>query len=421
MNKENTVSYALAKESYASLGIDTEAAIEKLLTIPISLHCWQGDDVGGFERPGATLSGGGIQVTGNYPGKARNLQELRMDIEKVFAWTPGVHKLNLHAIYGEFGGEFVDRDQIEEKHFAGWVEWAKANKVGMDFNASFFSHPNAEDGFTLSSKDPEIRKFWVEHLKRARKISAYFGKELGIPCVHNTWVPDGTKDNTVDRYGYRALLKESLDEVFAEEYDKAYLLDAIETKLFGIGSEAYVVGSHEFYMNYASRNDKMVCLDLGHFHPTEQIFDKISSTMLFFDEMLLHVSRPVRWDSDHVVLLSDEVTALAQELVRSGKLDNVHIGLDFFDASINRVGAWVTGQRATQKALLMALLEPHDTLLAYENEGNLYARMGLLEQLKSMPFGLVWDEACRRAGVPLESDIIDTVLAYEKEELSGRK
>ncbi|MCF7934261.1 MAG: L-rhamnose isomerase [Spirochaetia bacterium] len=417
---EDTGAYRWAQEAYAALGVDTEAAIARLQTIPISLHCWQGDDVGGFETPGATLSGGGIQVTGNYPGKARSIKELQADIEKVYTIIPGVHRLNLHASYGEFGDTFVDRDQIEIEHFTVWVEWAKRLGIGVDFNATCFSHPKAEDGFTLASKDPEIRAFWIEHVKRARKIAAHFGKELGTPSVHNTWIPDGSKDLTIDKTGYRELLKEALDEIFAVEYPKAYLKDAVETKLFGIGSESFVVGSHEFYMNYAIRNDKMVCLDLGHFHPTEQIADKISAMMVFSDEMLLHVSRPMRWDSDHVVILNDDIIYLTQELVRCGKLDQIHIGLDFFDATINRAGAWVTGARATQKGLLMALLEPTGLLKEYEESGNLYARLGLLEQLKSMPFGIIWDEFCAREGVCRESEVIQEVLTYEQQVLKER-
>lgn len=412
--------YALAKEMYAEIGVDTEAAMDRLAGIPLSLHCWQGDDVGGFEAPDSALSGGGIQVTGNYPGKARTVEELRKDIEKVYTLVPGKHRLNLHASYGEFGGERVDRDQIEERHFAGWAAWAKELGIGLDFNATCFSHPKAEEGFTLSSKDPAIRRFWIEHVKRARRIAAYFGRELGTPSVHNTWIPDGCKDYTVDRMGYRALLKESLDEIFSEEHPAEHMRDAVETKLFGIGSEAFVVGSHEFYMNYAARNDKMICLDMGHFHPTEQISDKISSMMLFFDELLLHVSRPMRWDSDHVVVLNDDILFLAQELIRCGKIENIHIGLDFFDATLNRIGAWVTGHRAVQKGLLTALLEPYERLISYEEAGNLYGRLGLLEQMKSMPFGSVWDEFCLRMGVPAESDIISEVLSYEETVLKER-
>ncbi|MDA3833278.1 MAG: L-rhamnose isomerase [Spirochaetales bacterium] len=415
MDKNRTASYQAAKEAYAALGVDTETAIARLTEIPLSIHCWQGDDVGGYETPDAALSGGGIQVTGNYPGKARSVEELRHDLEEVYRLVPGKHRLNLHASYGEFGGEKVDRDQIEEKHFSGWVRWAKKLGIGIDFNATCFSHPKADDGFTLSSKDPEIRKFWIEHVKRTRRIAAYFGRELGSPSVHNIWIPDGCKDFTVDKTGYRSLLKDSLDEIFSEELSAEFMRDAVETKLFGIGSEAFVVGSHEFYMSYAARNNKMICLDMGHFHPTEQISDKISAMMLFNDELLLHVSRPMRWDSDHVVVLNDDILYLAQELVRCGKIDNIHIGLDFFDATINRIGAWVIGTRAAQKGLLLALLEPQEKLLDYEESGNLFGRLALLEQLKSMPFGAVWDEACAREGTAVESEIIDAVLAYERE------
>lgn len=412
--------YEWAKESYAALGVDTDQAIDQLMKIPISLHCWQGDDVGGFESPDSELDGGGIQVTGDYPGKARSIDELRADLSKVFSLLPGNHRLNLHAIYGEFDGKRVDRDEVEPEHFNGWLDWARSERAGLDFNATCFSHPKASDGLTLAHPDKGIRDFWVEHVKRCRQIAAYFGRELGSPAVHNTWIPDGTKDYPVDRLGYRALLKESLDTIFAEALPAEFMRDAVETKLFGIGSEAFVVGSHEFYMNYAIRNDKMVCLDLGHFHPTELIADKISSMMLFFDELLLHVSRPMRWDSDHVVVLNDDILFLTQEIVRSGKIDGIHIGLDFFDGTLNRVGAWVTGARATQKGLLMALLEPREALLGYERAGNNYARLALMEQLKLMPFGIVWDECCRRAGVPESGRVINEVLTYEKQVLKGR-
>lgn len=412
--------YEWAKESYAALGVDTDQAIDQLMKIPISLHCWQGDDVGGFESPDSELDGGGIQVTGDYPGKARSIDELRADLSKVFSLLPGNHRLNLHAIYGEFDGKRVDRDEVEPEHFNGWLDWARSERAGLDFNATCFSHPKASDGLTLAHPDKGIRDFWVEHVKRCRQIAAYFGRELGSPAVHNTWIPDGTKDYPVDRLGYRALLKESLDAIFAEALPAEFMRDAVETKLFGIGSEAFVVGSHEFYMNYAIRNDKMVCLDLGHFHPTELIADKISSMMLFFDELLLHVSRPMRWDSDHVVVLNDDILFLTQEIVRSGKIDGIHIGLDFFDGTLNRVGAWVTGARATQKGLLMALLEPREALLGYERAGNNYARLALMEQLKLMPFGIVWDECCRRAGVPESGRVINEVLTYEKQVLKGR-
>lgn len=412
--------YELAKEAYGEIGVDTEKAMEALAQVPVSLHCWQGDDVGGYETPDATLDGGGIQVTGNYPGKARSVEELRRDLEKVYSLVPGKHRLNLHARYGEFGGKKVDRDEITTEHFTGWAEWAKEQELGMDFNATLFSHPKAADGFTLASKDKGIRDFWIEHTKRAREITAFFGKELGTPSVHNTWIPDGFKDYPVDRMGHRQILKDSLDEIFSLELDKNYIRDAVETKLFGIGSEAYVVGSHEFYLYYAALNDLMICLDLGHFHPTELIADKISSVLLFAGELLLHVSRPMRWDSDHVVVLNDDIRFLAEELVRSGKIDKVHIGLDFFDATLNRIGAWAVGTRATLKGLLAAYLQPNETLKQYEEQGNFYGRLGLGEQLKSMPFGAVWDVYCLRNGVIPEDQVIADVLDYEKRVLGGR-
>ncbi len=416
----DTKSYDTAREAYALLGIDTDAVIDRLAAIPVSIHCWQGDDVGGFERPGATLSGGGIQATGNHPGKARSIEELRSDLEKVFSLVPGPHRLNLHASYGEFGGEFVDRDMIEAKHFAGWVEWARKLGIGIDFNGTFFSHPLADSGYTLASKDPAIRRFWIEHAKRCRAISAWIGEQLGSPCILNTWIPDGAKDLTVDKIGYRQILKDSLDEIFSTPYSADHMRDAIETKLFGIGSEAFVVGSHEFYMNYAARNNKMLCIDMGHFHTEEDISDKLSSILLFQDEVLLHVSRSLHWDSDHVVLFTDRVRNVAEELVRSGKLEQVHIGLDYFDASINRVGAWSTGARSMRKALLFALLEPQQKLVELEESGSGYAKMGLLEALHTMPFGAVWNRYCEKFSAPDDLAIIDSVAAYEQKTLKER-
>ncbi len=405
--------YEHAQAEYARLGVDTEAVLNKLVGVPISIHCWQGDDVGGFESPDAVLAGGGIQTTGNFPGKARNIEELRADLDKVVSLVPGVNRLNLHASYGEFGGEFVDRDQIEEQHYAGWVQWAKERGLGIDFNCTCFSHPYAEDGFTLSSKNPVVRNFWIEHVKRCRRIAAWIGQQQGTPCILDTWIPDGAKDYTVDKIGYRRILRESLDEIFATEYSPKYMRDALETKLFGIGSEAYVVGSHEFYMNYAARSGKMLCIDMGHFHVGEDISDKISSILLFDDEILLHISRPMRWDSDHVVLFNDNVRAVSEELVRSGKLDDAHIGLDYFDASINRVGAWVTGIRSMRKALLYAMLEPLGKLRQYEEDGNGYAKMALLENCAVMPFGAVWEELCSRCGVPSDMGVLDSIMEYE--------
>ncbi len=413
--------YTLAKEAYAELGVDTEQALAALSKIPLSLHCWQGDDVGGFEAPDSALSGGGIQVTGNYPGKARSVEELRRDLEKVYSLVPGKHRLNLHASYGEFGGKKVDRDEITPEYFTGWAAWAKEQQLGVDFNGTFFSHPKAEAGFTLASKDAGIREFWIEHARRSREIAAFFGSELGTPSIHNTWIPDGHKDYPADRMGYRRILKDSLDDIFSVKYPSSAMRDAVETKLFGIGSEAFVVGSHEFYMYYAALNNLMVCLDLGHFHPTELIADKISSVLLFSEELLLHVSRPMRWDSDHVVVLNDDIRFLTEELVRSGAIDRVHIGLDFFDGTLNRIGAWVTGARSTLKGLLLAWLQPANTLETYEEAGNFYGKMGLSEQLKSMPFGAVWDMHCLRSGVLPEDKILQDIFGYEERVLKGRK
>ncbi len=422
MSSDKTIeqAYSLAQEQYKAWGVDTEAAMKKLAAIPISMHCWQGDDVGGFETVGAELSGGGIQTTGNYPGKARTIDELRTDIEKALSLIPGSHRLNLHACYIDNGGTFVDRNEMEIKHFQSWIDWAKANQLGMDFNGTFFSHAKAADGFTLSHADQGIRDFWIEHGIACRKIGAEMGKQLGSPTVTNVWIPDGHKDIPVDRRGPRARLADSLDKIFAESIDPKIHLDAVECKLFGIGAESYTVGSHEFYMGYATSRQKLLCLDAGHFHPTEVISDKISSVMMYVPELLLHVSRPVRWDSDHVVILDDELRAIAQELVRSGQLNKVHIGLDFFDASINRVAAWTIGTRCMIKALLMALLEPTGQLQELELAGDLTSRLALLEELKTLPLGAVWDTYCLRTGRPVGKAWLDEVKTYEKDVLSKR-
>jgi L-rhamnose isomerase len=411
--------YKLASERYAALGVDTEKAMDRLGKVAISLHCWQGDDVGGFESAGG-LSGGGIMATGTYPGKARTAEELRADVEKTLSLIPGKHRLNLHAMYAETKGK-VDRNELEPKHFASWVQWAKANGLGMDFNGTYFSHPKAADGFTLSSADGGIRKFWVEHGIACRRIGAYMGKELGTPCVTNTWIPDGYKDIPVDRKGPRERLKKSLDEMLAQPMNRKHLLDAVEGKLFGLGSESYVVGSHEFYLGYAVANKVLLCLDMGHFHPTEIVSDKISAVMTFVDAILLHVSRGVRWDSDHVVILSDELEALAQELARGNYLGRTHIGLDFFDASINRIAAWVIGTRCMLKALLLALLEPTAKLQQMEAAGDLTSRLALLEELKTLPFGAVWDYYCTKSNVPAGDAWLGEVKAYEKNVLAKRK
>jgi L-rhamnose isomerase len=417
--------YALAKERYATLGVDTEQALKTLAQISISLHCWQGDDVGGFESPDAEL-GGGIAATGNYPGKARTAVELRRDLDKAYSLIPGTHRLNLHAIYAETNGKKVERDELLPEHFANWVDWAKENQHGMDFNPTCFSHPNADDGFTLASYDEGIRRFWIDHCIACRRIGEHFGRELGTPCVTNIWIPDGFKDTPVDRKTPRMLLRGSLDAILAKEIDPRYNLDAVECKLFGLGSESYVVGSHEFYLGYAvercasSAGDVLLCLDSGHFHPTEVISDKLSSVLLYVDQVLLHVSRGVRWDSDHVVTFSDELRAIMQEIVRGGFLDRVHIGLDFFDASINRVAAWVLGTRNALRALLMALLEPIDQMRELEVAGDYTGRLALLEELKGMPFGAVWDVYCLQQGVPVGLHFMDEIRAYEEHELSKR-
>ena len=411
--------YQLAVERYATQGVDVQSALEQLQKIAISLHCWQGDDVEGFEASGEEL-GGGIAVTGNYPGKARTPNELRSDLELALSLIPGRHRLNLHAIYGEFEGQKVDRDQIEVKHFEGWIDWAKSQQLGVDFNPSYFSHPKAADGLTLAHPDSAIRDFWIQHGVACRKIGTAFGQALGTPCVTNVWVPDGYKDTPANRKAPRERLAQSLDTIFAESIDPAFHLDAVECKLFGIGSESYVVGSHEFYLGYAISRQKLLCLDAGHFHPTEVISDKISSVLAYVPEILLHVSRGVRWDSDHVVTFTDELQAIAQEIVRGQFTERVHVGLDFFDASINRVAAWVIGTRNTIKALMCALLEPTEKLEQLEQAGDLTGRLALSEELKSMPFGAVWDYYCTTQNVPVGLSWLEDVKRYESDVLSLR-
>ncbi len=411
--------YALAKERYGGSGVDADEALARLGEISISLHCWQGDDVAGFEGVADEI-GGGLAVTGSYPGRARTPEELRVDLDQALALIPGCHRLNLHASYAETGGKPVERTDLEAAHFRGWIDWAKAKGLGMDFNPTFFAHPKANDGFTLAHADPAIRRFWVEHGRASRRIGAAIGEALGSPCVTNVWIPDGYKDTPVDRRGPRERLAQSLDAVFAEPLSPEHNLDAVECKLFGLGSEAYVVGSHEFYLGYAIERGTLLCLDAGHFHPTEVISDKISAVMCWLEELLLHVSRGVRWDSDHVVTLSDELRAIAHELVRGGYLQRTHIGLDFFDASINRVAAWVIGTRAMLKALLLALLEPTETLQQLEAGGDFTARLALLEEYKALPFGAVWDRYCVEQGVPPAERWLEDVRRYEREVLSNR-
>jgi L-rhamnose isomerase len=412
--------YEVARDHYAEWGVDTEAALKRLGTTAISVQCWQGDDVGGFES-GTGLTGGGIMATGSYPGKARTADELRTDLDLVFRLLPGSHRLNLHASYAETGGKRVDRDALDASHFSRWISWAKEKGLGLDFNPTYFSHPEADAGFTLTARDEAVRRFWVQHGIVCRRIGAAMGRELGTPAITNVWIPDGSKDSPIDRKGPRERLVRSLDEIFAERLDPAHNLDAVESKLFGLGAESYTAGSHEFYLSYAVSRQKMLCLDLGHFHPTESVADKLSAILTFLPELLLHVSRGVRWDSDHVVILSDEPRALMEEIVRGGYLGRVHIALDFFDASINRVAAWVTGTRATLKALLIALLEPIAKLREAEQAGDHTARLALLEEVKGLPFGAVWDHWCERNGVPVGPAWLRAVKEHEAKTIAARR
>lgn len=405
--KKQTIeqAYAMAKERYADLGVDTDAALAKLQKISLSLHCWQADDVTGFENPDAQLSGG-IQATGNYPGKARNIEELRQDILTATSLIPGRHRLSLHASYADFRSTgAVDRDALRPEHFASWMDWAEANGMKLDFNSTSFSHPKS-GMLTLSSPNEGIRRFWVEHTKRCREIAEEMGRRQGDPAMLNIWIHDGSKDTTVNRIGYRRLLKQSLDEIFAVDY--ANMKDCIEAKLFGIGAESYTVGSYDFYLGYGAKYGKIVTLDTGHFHLTESIADKVSSLLLFTPEIMLHVSRPIRWDSDHVVIMNDDTLDLAKEIVRCDALDRVHIGLDYFDASINRIGAYVVGARATQKCVLQALLEPLAKLREYEASDRLFERLALLEEAKNLPWNAVWDMFCLQKTYPQARHISPT-------------
>lgn len=409
-------SYEIAKEKYAALGVDTEAALEKLAKLPISIHCWQGDDVAGFENLGESLSGG-IAATGNYPGKANTPEELRADIKKVLSLIGGRHRLSLHASYAETDGKKVERNELLPKHFENWVNFAKEEGIALDFNPTIFSHPKA-DGFTLASLDDGIRDFWIEHCIAMREIADAAGRELDNPAVSNVWIPDGHKDTPANRYIYRQRLSDALDKIFAKE--TPYNLDSVESKVFGLGAESYTVGSHEFYMGYAVKNQKLLTLDTGHYHPTEYVSDKITGVIDFVPGILLHTSRPVRWDSDHVVVLDDELMRIMSEISRHSFFDKVHIGLDFFDASINRIAAWVIGIRNTQKALLISLLEPVDKLFAAEKEGDYTTRLALMEELKSMPWCDVWNEFLRRSGLEVGISWLDDVKKYEKDILSKR-
>ncbi len=417
MNQETiNKAYAIAKERYAELGIDTEKVIDQMQDFHLSLHCWQADDVAGFENQGGELTGG-IQSTGNYPGKARNIDELRADIIKAKSLIPGTHRLNLHEIYGDFQGEVVDRDQVEPRHFASWIEWGKENNMKLDFNSTSFSHPKSGN-LSLSSPDEGIRKFWIEHTKRCRKVAEEMGKAQGDPCIMNIWVHDGSKDLTVNRKLYRELLKDSLDQIFETKYEN--MKDCIESKVFGIGLESYTVGSNDFYTAYASKNNKMITLDTGHFHPTESVADKVSAMLLYVPELMLHVSRPVRWDSDHVTIMDDPTVDLFSEIVRSDALDRVHYGLDYFDGSINRIGAYVIGSRAAQKCMVRALLEPIKTLREYEAKDKGFERLALLEEAKALPWNAVYDEFCLRNNVPVGPEFITEIEKYEQQVTSKR-
>jgi L-rhamnose isomerase len=414
--------YEHAKTAYADLSVDTDRALKTLDSIPVSLHCWQADDVGGFEVGNSELTGGGIQVTGNYPGKARTIGDLRQDFEKVLSLLPGKKRFALQANYADSGGEKVDRDQIEIKHFQSWIDWAKnVGMSGIDINPTLFSHPESNDGFTLSSKNEKRRRFWIEHVKRSRKIGAEIGKQMGAPCVNNIWLPDGSKDMPVDRAGLRAILRASLDEIFREKYPQEYLIDSLEGKLFGLGSEAMVVGSHEFYLGYAAKNNICVTIDTGHYHPTEQPGDKISAMLPFIQGITLHISRGVHWDSDHIVIFDDNLQLLTQEIVRAKALDRVYVGIDYFDGSINRIGAYVIGARATQLALLFALLEPTERLREYEEAEKYFERLALMEALKAKPFGVVYDYYCLKNGVPAGEKYIQEIQKYEADVLRKRE
>jgi L-rhamnose isomerase len=408
--------YEIAKERYSAIGVDVDATLEKLQTLQISIQCWQADDVTGFESLG-NLGGGGIQATGNYPGKARSIDELRADIEKVQTLVAGNHRLSLHEIYGDFQGKAVDRDQVETSHFASWMQWAKDKNLKLDFNSTSFGHPKSGE-LTLANPDKAIRDFWLEHTKRCRAVAEEMGKFQNDPCIMNLWIHDGSKDLTVNRYLYRSILEKSLDEIFATGYQ--HMKDCLESKLFGIGLESYTVGSHDFYLGYGAKKQKMVTLDTGHFHLSESIADKISSLLLFTPEIMLHVSRPVRWDSDHVVILNDEIAELAKEIIRAGALGKIHIGLDFFDASINRIGAYVIGIRSTQKAFLQGLLEPIAKLREYEANGQYFERLALLEEAKGLPWNAVWDYFCLKNNIAVGEDYIGEVQQYEREVTSKR-
>lgn len=416
-----SAAYKLAKTRYADFGVDTEKAIRKALSIPISLHCWQADDVRGLETPREGLDGGGIMATGGYPGRARNGDEMRADLSKVLDLLPGKQRLNLHAFYAETGNKTVERDALEPRHFNRWLDWAKTEKIGLDFNPTYFAHPLANDGYTLAHRDKKIRQFWIDHGQASRRIAQHFAKQLKSPCINNHWVPDGAKDVPADRFAPRQRLRDSYDAIFADtKINRELCVDAIEGKLFGLGSEEYVVGSQEFYSNYALSRDLMLCLDLGHYHPTESVADKVSTHLQFHKNLLVHTSRPVRWDSDHVVLLDDAVRNLFLEIARGNAWKNISVALDFFDASINRIAAYIIGTRATRQAILSGLLDPTAQLKAAEKSGRGHERLALMEQSRALPWGAVWDELCLRSGVPAGADWLKEVAAYESDVLAQR-
>ena len=413
--------FTWACERYQQWGVNAERALETLAAVSLSLPCWQADDVQGFEAVESTLSDGGLAVTGNYPGRARSVREFRADLEMALSLVPGHHRVNLHAMYGDFGDRPVDRDRIGPEHFQSWLDWSVDQSIGLDFNATCFAHPRAADGFTLSSRDPGIRKFWVDHVRRCREIGTWMGQQQKTPCIHNLWIPDGSKDLSVSRYTHRELLLSSLEEIFADHFSTRHLKDSVESKLFGIGSEACVVGSYDFYLAWAVRNNTLLCLDMGHFHPTESIADKISALLQFLDEILIHISRGVHWDSDHVPTQNNDLCSLMEEIIRSDALGRVHLALDFFDGSINRVGAYVIGARAAQKALLQALLQPIERLRESEESGDYFGRLALMEEAKALPFGTIWDGFCRRMNVPEGDQWIESVRDYERRVQSKRE
>jgi len=411
--------YELAKASYAAFGVNTDKAIRAALDIPVSIQCWQGDDISGFE--GSEGSSGGIMATGNYPGRARSGDELRADAETAFSLIPGKKRFNLHSLYAETGGKKVSRDELEPEHFKTWLTWSKKKKIPLDFNPSLFAHPMADSGYTISSADKKTRDFWLRHLKASRKIASAFGENQGSPCVNNIWAPDGSKDIPADRLSPRKRLRDALDEILEIKYDPKTITDAVESKLFGIGSEAYVVGSHEFYFGYSAEKKIRLCLDSGHFHPTEALADKISSCLLFVPGLLMHFSRGIRWDSDHVPVYSDELRETCREIIRAKCPDRIDIALDFFDASINRIAAWTIGTRALRKGLLEALLEPTKLLTDAENKGNYHLRLALMEEIKTLPFAAVWDKLCADAGVPAGISWLEIINQYESDVLNKRK